>query len=108
MVPPGGPCRAFIGQADLEVHRRPRAVDSASSHVMANVGVAALVLLSRSLRPSVNRRTVARSIPFTPLAQARNCQLHIRRSCAPILTGSRSELSDTLGRAATGHAQLSK
>jgi hypothetical protein len=43
MVPPGGPCRAFIGQADLEVHRRPRAVDSASSHVMANVGVAALV-----------------------------------------------------------------
>jgi hypothetical protein len=30
----------FIGQAGLEVHRRPRAVDSASSHVMANVGVA--------------------------------------------------------------------
>ena len=26
----------FIGQAGLEVHLRPRAVDSASSHVMAN------------------------------------------------------------------------
>src|SRR5262245_53939133 len=65
-----------------------------------------LSLRSRSLRPSVNRRTLAGGGPF--MAQGCNCQLHIRRSCAPILTGSRSELSDTLGRAATGHAQLSK
>ena len=65
-----------------------------------------LSLRSRILRPSVNRRTLAGSIPF--IAQGCNCQLHIRRSCAPILTGSRSELSDTFGCAATGHAQLSK
>src|SRR6476620_6655592 len=67
-----------------------------------------LSLRSRSLGPSVNGCTLAGSIPSLLVAEACNCQLHIRRSCAPILTGSRSELSDTLGCAATGHAQLSK
>jgi hypothetical protein len=42
------------------------------------------------------------------VAQGCNFQLHIRRGCAPILTGSHSWLSDTLGCAAIGHAQLSK
>jgi hypothetical protein len=57
-----------------------------------------------SLRPRVQRPSANSAL----VVQGCNCQLHIRRSCAPILTGSRSELSDTFGCAATGHAQLSK
>ena len=61
--------------------------------------------------PSTKSRLPARvrsPMPESCAVATGNCQLHIRRSCAPILTGSRSELFDTLGCAATGHAQLSK
>src|SRR6476620_8364360 len=78
------------------------------ARLSANILHNLLSLRSRSLGPSVNGRTLAGSIPSLLVAEACNRQLHIRRSCAPILTGSRSELCDTLDCAATGHAQLSK